>query len=80
MMFFGALPVATTLHGFRAFTKAIETRSNQGHPIVIYPEAHIWPFYNKIRNFPSTSFSFPVKMNKPTFAFINSLRAKNKSR
>ena len=36
--------------------------------ILIYPEAHIWPYYTKIRPFPSTSFRYPIKFNVPSFS------------
>ena len=36
--------------------------------IVIYPEAHLWPYYTKIRPFPATSFNFPVSLKAPSFA------------
>ena len=35
--------------------------------ITIYPEAHIWPKYNKIRPFLSVSFSYPSKLNAPCY-------------
>lgn len=33
--------------------------------VLIYPEAHIWPYYNGIRNFKSVSFKYPVTDNAP---------------
>ncbi|APG70251.1 1-acyl-sn-glycerol-3-phosphate acyltransferase [Lactobacillus delbrueckii] len=36
--------------------------------IVIYPEAHLWPYYTEIRPFPATSFNFPVSLKAPAFA------------
>ena len=38
---------------------------------MIYPEAHIWPFYTKIRNFPDSSFKYPVEYGTPVFCFTN---------
>ena len=35
--------------------------------VVIYPEAHVWKYYTKIRPYPSTSFKFPVHCNVPAF-------------
>ena len=42
--------------------------TDNGHSIVIYPEAHIWPKYNKIRNFGSGSFNLPCKFDLPCYA------------
>lgn len=66
--FLGALPIVNSLHGVKELNKAMEYRLKKGHPIVIYPEAHVWEYYTDIRPFPDTSFKFPVKFDKPTFA------------
>lgn len=66
--FLGALPIVDSLHGIKELNKAIAYRVERGHPIVIYPEAHVWEYYTGIRPFPDTSFKFPVKYNKPAFA------------
>ena len=65
----GALPKPTTINAMKNFNFAIEKVLKQNNPIVIYPEAHLWPYYTKIRNFPASSFRFPVKFNKPVFTF-----------
>lgn len=38
--------------------------------ILIYPEAHIWPYYTKIRNFPAGSFSYPAKHMTPVLPAV----------
>lgn len=63
----GALPTPSTKNSFANFIDTINRLYEDGHPIVIYPEAHIWPKYNKIRNFPSSSFYYPVKLNAPCY-------------
>ena len=63
----GALPLPSTLDGMRNFVNAIEKRVVQGHPVVIYPEAHIWPYYTGIRPFKSTSFRYPVSSKMRVF-------------
>ena len=67
----GALPLPDDLAAYRNFISAIERRITEGKAIVIYPEAHIWPYYTKIRPFPDTSFSYPAKLNAPAFCFTN---------
>lgn len=68
LTFLGALPIVNTLGGIKQLNRAIEYRLNKNHPIVIYPEAHVWEYYTDIRPFPDTSFKFPIKFNKPAFA------------
>lgn len=65
----GALPLPTGLKTSRNFMEAIEYRLNQKAPILIYPEAKIWPYYTKIRPFPSTSFKYPAQYKRPIYTF-----------
>lgn len=67
----GALPLPSTLEGMIPFSKALETRIRQGAVIGVYPEAHIWPYYTKIRPFKAVSFKFPVKFDVPVFCFTD---------
>ncbi|MBO4693470.1 MAG: 1-acyl-sn-glycerol-3-phosphate acyltransferase [Clostridia bacterium] len=64
----GALPVIPTLKGISNLETAIKKRAEENHPIVIYPEAHVWDYYTGIRPFPDTSFKFPVKLDMPVFS------------
>jgi 1-acyl-sn-glycerol-3-phosphate acyltransferase len=69
MQMIGAFPTPTTLKGMRNFLNSLEKRSVEHNCIAIYPEAHIWPFYTKIRPFKSDSFRYPVLFNDPSFCF-----------
>jgi len=65
----GALPLPSSVDGTRNFVNAMEKRILEGHPVVIYPEAHIWPYYTSIRPFKSTSFRYPARFQEPSFCF-----------
>ena len=52
----GALPVPGDMQSMRRFRSAIQTRYRQKRAIAIYPEAHIWPYYTGVRDFPAASF------------------------
>ncbi len=67
----GALPLPDDREAYRHFLEAIDRRLSEGHTVMIYPEAHIWPYYTKIRPFADTSFHYPVKHGVPTFCFTN---------
>ena len=62
------------------FINAIETHLNRKHPITIYPEAHIWPYYTKIRPFRDVSFRYPIQYKKPTFCMTNTYQSYGKNR
>ena len=65
---FGAMPTPASRYTYAGYIKATEKLYNNGNPIVIYPEAHIWPKYNKIRDFADVSFNLPVKLGAPCYA------------
>lgn len=66
--YLGALPIVDSLKGFKELSKAMEVRLRKNHPIVIYPEAHVWEYCTLIRPYPATSFKFPVKFDVPAIA------------
>ncbi|MGN0351945.1 MAG: 1-acyl-sn-glycerol-3-phosphate acyltransferase [Roseburia sp.] len=76
----GAIPIPTDLGGMKHFLKAIEQRIKEGYTITIYPEAHIWPYYTKIRSFKDVSFKYPVRMKKPAFCMTNTYQAYGKKK
>jgi len=67
----GAIPLPDDMVAYKNFTAALEQRINEGKTVVIYPEAHIWPYYTGIRPFTDVSFQYPVKFEAPVFCFTN---------
>ena len=72
--YLGALPLPSNLKAMGNFREAIRTRCEQNRVIVIYPEAHIWPYYTGIRDFPATSMKYPVEQDAPCFAMTTTYR------
>lgn len=72
--YLGALPLPSNLKAMRNFKDAIRTRIEEGCFVVVYPEAHIWPWYTGIRNFPATSMKYPVELDAPSFAMTTTYR------
>ena len=67
----GAIPLPDAREAYRNFSDCIAGRIKNGHAVVIYPEAHIWPYYTHIRPFPDGSFGYPAKDGSPVFCFVN---------
>lgn len=67
IMMLGAIPIPTKFNGMSKFMETIKIRWKEGHPIYIYPEAHIWPYYTGIRPYEATSFGYPVELNSPVY-------------
>ena len=58
----GILPIPDTAKQMKDFMKAVKQRAVERNCIVIYP------YYTKIRPFPTTSFKFPVEADTKSFA------------
>lgn len=76
----GAIPIPDNMEAYKNFASAVERRIKEGNCVVIYPEAHIWPYYTKIRSFPDTSFTYPVKYSCPVFCFTNTYQKRRFSK
>lgn len=75
----GAIPVPGDIKTSKTFLKVIEEKIKKGYSITIYPEAHIWPFYTKIRPFKEVSFKYPVNLNVPCFSITNTYQSYGKN-
>ena len=67
----GAIPLPSNLEATKNFKEAIDYYVSTKKCIMIYPEAHIWPYYTKIRPFKDVSFRYPVLYGVKTFCFTN---------
>lgn len=70
----GALPIPTNIKDTKKMLEAIEQRIKQKKCVVIYPEAHVWPYYTKIRKFSASSFKFPVHCEVPSFSMTTTYK------
>lgn len=73
----GALPLPDDTDAMKQFHKAITHYIEQGNAITIYPEAHIWPYYTKIREFKDNSFRYPVQCKVPVYCFTNTYQKRS---
>lgn len=74
----GALPLPDDKDAMKNFNTAIEHIISKKKCITIYPEAHIWPYYTKIRNFKDNSFRYPVQCGVPVFCFTNTYQKRKR--
>jgi len=79
MKMVGGIPLPSDYKSMKSFMKCIETRISNRCVIAIYPEAHIWPYYTKIRPFKSDSFRFPCKYKAPSFCFTTTYQKRKHS-
>ena len=81
--YIGGLPLGKTKEEKKAFNDAVDERLKQKKCLVIYPEAHVWPYATKIRKFPAgdKSFKYATRNNLPIFTMTTTYHErKNKKR
>ncbi len=69
MEMLGAFPIPNRLGGMKNFLGELERYVDRGHPIFIYPEAHIWYYYTRIRPFNESAFRYPVIYDRQVYSF-----------
>ena len=78
--YIGGMPLGTSPSTKKKFHEAIDKRLAQKNCLVIYPEAHVWPYYTGIRKFPAgdKSFVYPVRNNLPIFTMTTTYQKSRK--
>ena len=74
----GAIPVPGNKEAMKNFLEVISLKIKKGSGLTIYPEAHIWPYYTKIRPFKDVSFAYPIRLEAPTFCMTNTYQSYGK--
>lgn len=80
MRLLGALPLPDNFAAAKNFMRTMELRLKEKQAVCIYPEAHIWPFYTKIRPFSDAAFKYPVQYKTPVFCFTNTYQKRRFSK
>ena len=68
------------LEMYNNFVECMSYYIKKGERVLIYPEAHIWPYYNDIRHFKSSSFKYPVDDNAPVFIATTTFKKRKGNR
>ncbi len=63
----------------KKFLEAIRTRIGEKSCVILYPEAHVWPWYTGIRPFPDTSFRFPAEIPAPSFCMTTTYQRRKEN-
>lgn len=63
----GALPVPQSLSGGKKLLAAVSRRLSEGGVVVVYPEAHVWPYCSWVRPFSAASFAYAVDNHVPAY-------------
>ncbi|MCR5506050.1 MAG: 1-acyl-sn-glycerol-3-phosphate acyltransferase [Bacilli bacterium] len=67
----GYIPIADDSENLLHMKQAIEFLvKKRGQYVLVYPEAHIWPYYTKIRDFKNVSFYYPAQCLAPVVPFV----------
>ncbi|MCI1244803.1 MAG: 1-acyl-sn-glycerol-3-phosphate acyltransferase [Bacilli bacterium] len=70
----GVIPVPKTPEEAAKFLEAVEYHYKKRGVIMIFPEAHIWPFCTRIRPFSDSNFTYPAQFGAPVVAMCMTYR------
>ena len=69
-----AMPIPEKIKNREYFLKAVDEVLSNGDYVHFYPEAALFPYYKKIRNFKNGAFSIAVKNNVPIVPMVFTFR------
>ena len=80
--YIGGIPLGTNKEEKKAMNEAVDKRLRQGNCLVIYPEAHVWPYYTGIRKFPAggKSFKYATRNNLPVFTMTTTYHKRKRGK
>ena len=71
---FKGLPIPNTLNGKKSFYHVIENLLKNKQAVHFYPEASLWPYHTKLRNFRNGTFEFACSCNVPIVPVVYTYR------
>lgn len=69
-----ALPISKDISSKKKLVTALDELLEDGKIVHFYPEASLWPYYNKIRRFKNGAFEIAVKNNVPVIPMAYTYR------
>lgn len=69
-----AIPIPKSNQNKPYFMESLDNALRKGKIIHFYPEASLWPYYDKIRNFKSGAFHFAIRNNLPIVPMVFTFR------
>ena len=76
----GGIPLGDTLNGMKHFNGYIKILLKRKKPVLIFPEAALWPYYRKIRPFSRGPFMFSVQSKVPILPVVLTFRTRKSRR
>ncbi|UQS81521.1 1-acyl-sn-glycerol-3-phosphate acyltransferase [Bombilactobacillus folatiphilus] len=76
LTFAGALVIPDGKTQFSKFNQAVKYHLQHNELIFIYPEAHVWPYFTKIRPFVEASFHYSATLKVPSFSLTTTYQKK----
>lgn len=69
-----AIPIPSEISNKKNFVLAIDELLENNEIVHFYPEASLWPYYNKLRNFKNGPFDIAIRNNVPIIPMVYSYR------
>ena len=77
VMLFRGIPIPRKMNGKEKMVKTIDKLLKRGEVVGIYPEGHLIPYYDGIREFKNGAFYFAVKNQVPVLPIVFTYREVN---
>ena len=69
-----AMPIPESVKNKQYFMKAVDKILEKENSVHFYPEASLFPYFDKIRHFKNGAFDFAVRNNKPIVPMVSTFR------
>jgi 1-acyl-sn-glycerol-3-phosphate acyltransferase len=80
MKMVGAVPIPNKLSGMHRYMDYLAYLVQKKRCIMVYPEAHVWPYYTGIRPFPADAFRYPEMFDATSYCFTTTYQQRKHSR
>lgn len=77
VMLFRGIPIPRKINGKEKMVNTVDKLLNSGEIVGIYPEGHLIPYYDGIREFKDGAFNFAVKNQVPILPILFTYREPN---
>ena len=70
----GGIPLGSTIRQEREMRACVEERVKKGNLVTVFPEAHIWPYYTRIRPYKAAAFHYPAQDGAAVYTMTHCYR------
>jgi len=70
----GGIPLGSTIAQEHQMRECVQERVRDGNLVTVFPEAHIWPYYTRIRPYRAATFHYPAQDGAAVYTMTHCYR------